>query len=273
MAAPTGTAPHQPAPHRGPAGRDSPPGASFSAPAVDGCRLAGRAPSARAHSRTSSPEPAHARASAGRVGSASAGTASGRAAPAASDPRGRRTISCSAAPLPHMASPRARPKAHRPIPSIERREQLPSETYKSGFTQLVNFSRSVDTWTDDLDVEPIGAHIAVKAKGARTSGGGAPAADHALGHRGEGSGGVGPPSCGGTTVRPEGIEPSACGLKDRSRRAEWRGFERLDCLNMALRRHERLVWYPKRYPRLTRYPYGTYGGRIASSSNEKRARV
>ncbi len=110
----------------------------------------------------------------------------------------------------------------------------PVTTYKSRFTQLVNFTRSIDIWTDDRDAVPIGASR-------RTLG----AASGPRGRRGRGiagerprgltAGGVlrgartdrgraGPvparrACAAGRRVRPEGIEPSACGLKDRTRDA------------------------------------------------------
>ena len=109
-----------------------------------------------------------------------------------------------------------------PIPSIDLREP-PRTTYKSGFTQVVNFSRVTYIWPDDR----AGASCTFRSmRRART------------GRRPERQGAcrlaAGAP--GRMRVRPAGIEPAACGLKDRqtpagSRRlgpARWpqHGFDR-----------------------------------------------
>ena len=190
------TRPCRPYPSRGPAGTGSP----RAPPARASCCRPGDPPaSVCARWRTTTPGPERGRASGGRDERGNDGRASARAA---HGPCGVRCTRTASSPLPSASclpvQHPARPQMHRPDPPPCSGSAAVS---KSEFAGNVNLNRSPDMRAKSCAPPPSG-NGSSKPKPSRTARPPGPlgrATRRPAIHR----------------VRPEGIEPSACGLKDR----------------------------------------------------------
>ena len=144
-------------------------------------------------------------ASAGRGGNASVCTASGRAAIEASGARDKRTVSSPSDPsVLRLVSPHARPQTLLWSHPVVAKASF-AGTYKSGFTQDVNLNHSFDTEVHDRTRRQMPLRTGACEKVDEGGGGVQTSAGPALGWG----------SAETVRVRPAGIEPAACGLKDR----------------------------------------------------------